>query len=477
VKSNGLANGNGKHNATLDRVRCAIYTRKSIERGLDQEFNSLDAQREACAAYIAAHRAAGWLALPESYEDGGFSGGTTDRPAWQRLMRDVEAGQVDLIVVYRVDRLTRSLRDFVTLIDFLDKHGARFASVTENFDTSTPSGRAFLTMLMTFAQLERETIAARTRDKVAAARRKGRWTGGFVPLGYDLKGGKLIVNARELLQVQAIFELYLQHGSLSATLRELRSRRWHAKAWTNGNGKKSGGAAFTRSGLYTLLTNPVYIGQVKLDGEAFPGEHQPIVEQGIWDQVQRRFQSNGFKRAAASRNEHGAFLKGILYCAHCDARMIHSSSRKGTKHYRYYVCGKAQREGWHACPVKSVPAGAIEAAVLQEIRDASQDPALVRETWQEVVRQRKERIRELEREVRIEEAEGNGRLMRAQEELAALKEAALSEDDLASCIQEFAPLWDALTYAEQAQVAASLIDRVDYDDSEITLRFRGNERG
>jgi site-specific DNA recombinase len=325
--------------------------------------------------------------------------------------------------------------------------------------------------------LERETIAARTRDKIAAARRKGRWTGGFLPLGYDLVDGKLVVNEAEALQVQATFDLYLAQGSLTTTLRELRKRGWTMKRWTTRAGKESGGDPFSRSALHTLLTSVIYLGQVALDGEAFPGEHPAIVEQDVWDDVQRRLRSNGFKRSATTRNAHGAFLKGILYCAACDARMVHTVTRKGGRGYRYYVCGNAQRDGWHKCPVKSVAAGTIEAAVLQEIREAVQAPQLIDAAWTEVQRHRRERIRELEREVRIEEANGNGRLGRVRAELATLQRMDVDRNDLAQAIDDFTLLWDALSYAEQAGLAASLLDRVDYDGSEITLHFGENCRG
>jgi len=476
VKSNGRGNGNGKYfSGKPPSVRCAVYVRKSIERGLEQEFNSLDAQRESCAAYIAAHRSNGWVALADDYSDGGFSGSNVDRPAWQRLMTDVESGHVDIIVVYRVDRLTRSIRDFIQLIDFLETHGASFASVTESFDTTTPSGRAFLTMLMTFAQLERETIAERTRDKIAAARRKGKWTGGIPVLGYDVTPdrGKIVVNEAEAKRVRVIFELYLEMGSLKETLREMNRLGITRKRWRKRDGVETGGKPFNKSGLHMLLTNPIFVGRVKLDDETHEGEHATIVDTAVWDEVQRRLQANGFKKAAAFRNEHGAFLKGLLHCSVCNARMTHSVSRKGDKVYRYYVCSRAQREGWSSCLVKSVTAGKMEAAVLDEIRAVIQDHRIERDVWGEVVKLRRERIRQLEREIEITGESADPKILqRLRDELGALNEAQIDRDDVATAVSDFTPLWDALTYQEQEQLAMLLIEKIDYDGEEIEIRFR-----
>jgi len=248
-------------------IRCAIYTRKSTEEGLEQEFNSLDAQREAGEAYIASQKSEGWVCLPDRYDDGGFTGGNMDRPALKRLLADIEAGRIDCVVVYKVDRLSRSLLDFARIMETFEKHGVSFVSVTQQFNTSTSMGRLMLNVLLSFAQFEREIISERTRDKIAAARRKGKWSGGKPLLGYDLirspGGSRLVVNEQEAEQVREIFRLYLQHERLAPVLRELDRRGWRTKRWITHRGHPCGGQPFNRVTLYRLLTNVAYLGKVR----------------------------------------------------------------------------------------------------------------------------------------------------------------------------------------------------------------------
>src|SRR5436305_10858666 len=252
---------NGKP-ALRPSVRCAIYTRKSTEEGLEQEFNSLDAQREASEAYIASQKNEGWTCLPTRYDDGGFTGGNMDRPALKRLLADIEAGQVDAIVVYKLDRFSRSLLDFAKMMETLDRHQVAFVSITQQFSTGTSMGRLVLNVLLSFAQFEREIIAERTRDKIAATRRKGKWTGGTPILGYDVdpQANRLVVNAREAERVRAIFQLYLELQGLLPVVEELARRGWTNKRWTNHQGQDAGGEPFTRTSLYRLLTNVCYLG-------------------------------------------------------------------------------------------------------------------------------------------------------------------------------------------------------------------------
>ena len=249
-------------------IRCAIYTRKSTEEGLEQEFNSLDAQREAGEAFIASQKSEGWVCLPDRYDDGGYTGGNMERPALKRLMADIEAGQIDCVVVYKVDRLSRSLLDFTRIMEALDKHGVSFVSVTQQFNTTSSMGRLTLNILLSFAQFEREIISERTRDKIAAARRKGKWSGGRPILGYDVdpEGGRLLVNEAEAARVRAIYEIYLDRESLIATIAELDARGWTNKQWTNKKGRESGGAPFNKHSLYSLLTNVLYTGRLDLQG-------------------------------------------------------------------------------------------------------------------------------------------------------------------------------------------------------------------
>jgi site-specific DNA recombinase len=265
-------------------VRCAIYTRKSTEEGLDQSFNTLDAQRDAAEAYIASQRHEGWIALPEKYDDGGYTGANMDRPALKRLLEDVRQGIVNCIVVYKVDRLTRSLLDFARIVEVLDKHGASFVSVTQQFNTTNSLGRLTLNILLSFAQFEREMIAERTKDKMGAARRRGKWIGGNLVLGYDVtpQGGSLVINSSEAQRVREIFALYLEYRSLISVVQELERRGWRTKAWATKTGRNAGGKNFTKNRLYNLLTNIIYTGRVEFGGQVYEGEHERIVDDETW---------------------------------------------------------------------------------------------------------------------------------------------------------------------------------------------------
>ena len=340
-------------------VRCAIYTRKSTDEGLDQEFNSLDAQRESAEAYIASQKSEGWVALPDRYDDGGYTGGNMDRPAVKRLLADIEAGRVDCVVVYKVDRLSRSLLDFARMMETFEKHRVSFVSVTQQFNTTTSMGRLMLNVLLSFAQFEREIISERTRDKIAAARRKGKWSGGMPILGYDVApgGGKLLVNEDEAARVRAIFDLYLQHQSLIETIKALDERGWTTKRWITKDGRQRGGKPFNKNSLFHLLTNVLYLGKITLKEEVFEGEHRPIVDAEVFRRVQALLRRNGQSGGKHVRNRFGALLKGLLHCVPCGCAMVHTHTLKnGNRRYRYYVCLNAQKRGWHACPSKSIPA-------------------------------------------------------------------------------------------------------------------------
>jgi DNA invertase Pin-like site-specific DNA recombinase len=275
-------------------MRCAIYTRKSSEEGLAQEFNSLDAQRESAEAYILSQRQAGWTALAERYDDGGYTGGNLERPALQRLLTDIEASKIDCVVVYKVDRLSRSLLDFARLMGLFDSRGVNLVSVTQQFNTTNSLGRLTLNILLSFAQFEREIIAERTRDKMSAARRKGKWVGGTPVLGYDVAsgGGKLVVNEEEARQVRAIFALYLEHKALDPVVREIQQRQWTTKRWTTKDGILHPGRLLERQDLVGLLGNVIYAGKVHYQGETYAGEHAAIVEEGVWARVHGMLQKS-----------------------------------------------------------------------------------------------------------------------------------------------------------------------------------------
>src|SRR5579862_3426465 len=269
-------------------LRCAIYTRKSTEEGLQQEFNTLDAQREAAEAYVCSQLHAGWIALAARYDDGGFTGANLERPALRRLLADIEAGKVDCVLVYKVDRLSRSLLDFARLMEVFERRKVSLVSITQPLNTTGSMGRLTLNILLSFAEFERQMIADRTRDKMAAARRKGKWVGGRPVLGYDIAPGgrKLLVNVEEATQVQAIFALYLQHRSLDAVLTEIQARRWTTKRWRTRDGREHLGRSFIKPVLVRLLRNLVYVGKVSQQNEIYAGEHEAIIEQAVWERVQ-----------------------------------------------------------------------------------------------------------------------------------------------------------------------------------------------
>jgi site-specific DNA recombinase len=350
--------------------RCAIYTRKSTEEGLDQEFNSLDAQRESAEAYIKSQAAEGWVCSPERYDDGGFTGGNMDRPALKRLLADVEAGRVEIVITYKVDRLSRSLLDFARIMGVFDSHDVSFVSVTQQFNSVSSMGRLTLNILLSFAQFEREIISERTRDKMAATRRKGKWSGGAPILGYDVDAGakRLVVNEAEAEQVRAIFGLYLELGGLLPVIRELDRRGWRSKTWTTRKGRCRGGRSFTKTRLQELLTNALYKGQVRYRGELFAGEQPALVESETWRKVQNLLTDN--RRVARQKKAHhpDALLAGLVRCRPCGCAMTPARVvKRGGRRYTYYVCTSAQKRGWDTCPSKSVPAATLERFVLREL--------------------------------------------------------------------------------------------------------------
>jgi site-specific DNA recombinase len=361
--------------APTSPVRCAIYTRKSTEEGLDQEFNSLDAQREAAEAYIHSQAHAGWTALPMRYDDGGYSGSNLDRPALQRLLADIRSGKIDCVLTHRVDRLSRSLLDFARLMETFEQHQVAFVSVTQHFNSGTSMGRLVLNVLLSFAQFERELIAERTRDKMAAARRKGKWGGGLPVLGYDVDASskKLVINEEEAVRVRAIFALYLLHRSLLPVLAELARRGWCTKQTRTKEGHVRGGRPFTRSSLYRLLTNVTYIGQVRYRNEIHSGEQPAIIESKKWQEVQALLLDNGPGQTGTARTPSEALLQGLLFCRPCGCAMTPAQVSRGNRRYRYYTCSAAQRKGWHTCPSKSLTAAAVERYVLEQIASCMPD--------------------------------------------------------------------------------------------------------
>ena len=353
-------------------VRCAIYTRKSSEEGLEQSFNSLDAQREACQAFILSQRQEGWRALQARYDDGGYSGGNLDRPALQRLLADVEANKVDTIVVYKVDRLTRSLADFAKIVEALDARGVSFVSVTQQFNTTSSMGRLTLNVLLSFAQFEREVTGERIRDKIAASKRKGMWMGGVPPLGYDLKDRKLIVNPKEAQLVCDLYRLYLESGCVSKLKTHFDREAIKSKVRISGAGKRSGGNSYSRGALYQILKNRLYLGEIVHRDQVYAGEHEPIVPRELWDRVQAQLRSDNQGRRNGIRATSPSLLVGLLQDANGNS-FTPSHAVKNGRRYRYYVCQSNKGGvGRTTGPTARLPAGEIEALVLARLRSALQ---------------------------------------------------------------------------------------------------------
>ncbi len=423
-----LGESSARQQVILKR-RCAVYTRKSSEEGLEQEFNSLDAQREACEAYVASQRAEGWILVPDRYDDGGVSGGTLERPALKRLLADIEAGRVDVIVVYKIDRLSRSLMDFAKLVEVFDRKNVTFVSVTQSFNTTTSMGRLTLNVLLSFAQFEREVIGERIRDKFAASRAKGMWMGGWAPLGYDIRDRKLVINEAEAAKVRWIFERFAKCGSATTVVREL-----NATGFVNKYGQK-----LDKGRIYKLLNNRVYVGDAVHKGTAYPGEHEAIVTKALWDKVQAIFAESSRVRTGRTRAQTPALLKGLIF-GPTGAAMSPTHTRRGQRLYRYYVSQTILKEGRGACPVGRVSAAEIEAAVVEQLRVLLCSPEIVVATW----RAARQTIAEL------------------------------SESEVREALGQFDPLWDELFPAEQARIVQLLVERVDVDVDGLQIRLRAD---
>lgn len=496
---------------TQPSIRCAIYCRKSTEDGLEQEFNSLDAQREAGEAFIASQKNEGWKCLPEAYEDGGFSGGNMDRPGLRQLLADIEAGRVDCVVVYKVDRLSRSLMDFARMMGTFEKHKVSFVSVTQQFNTTHSMGRLTLNILLSFAQFEREIIGERIRDKIAAQRRRGRWAGGIPVLGYDVDrdgpSPKLILNATETVRVREIFELYLKLGSLLPVVDELERRDWRNKAWITKKGQSRGDRAFDKSSLHALLTNPIYIGKIRHKTELFDGLHEPILSEEVFRQVQMRLQNNCRAGGVEVRNKYGALLKGLLFCKACERAMTHTFTGKGVRRYRYYTCTRAIKNGRRSCPSGSLPASEIEQAVVDQFRALATHPELraevlrqgddaVRVARDALQRERGQIVRQLASHhaalrrlaivaTRAPDAAGaisdlheriavtEGRIAEIDGELQKNEAERLTQEEVDAAFADFEGLWNTLSPREQARSLALMIQRVEFDanDCGISLDF------
>jgi len=367
----------------IKRVLCAIYTRVSTSEGLEQEFSSLDNQRESAESYILSQKSEGWVTFPERYDDGGYTGANTDRPALLKLIADIKDGKINCVVVYKVDRLSRSLLDFSQLLEFFDQNSVTFVSVTQHFNTNTSMGRLTLNILLSFAQFEREIISERTRDKMGAAKKKGKWIGGKPPLGYDLDkiNHKLIINPQEARLVKEIFELYLEKRSLLSVAMTLNEKGHKTKLHTTLQGNKYGGISLKSTNIQLTLKNPFYIGKVSYHGELYPGEQERIISDEVFQKAQAILADNRRERKIADTTKNIGLLSSLLRCKACNCSMYYAYSMKGKYKYHYYLCMNAQKRGYKNCPTRLVNAQTIENKIMECLRKVIPNAKLQEESW------------------------------------------------------------------------------------------------
>ncbi|MFN3193866.1 MAG: recombinase family protein [Aureliella sp.] len=482
-----------------ETVRCAIYTRKSTEEGLDQEFNSLDAQRDAGEAFITSQQSEGWMCLDARYDDGGFSGGNLERPAMKRLMKDIETGKIDCVVVYKVDRLSRSLLDFSRLMETFEKHNVAFVSVTQQFNTASSMGRLILNVLLSFAQFEREMISERTRDKIAATRRKGKWCGGVPVFGFTIEETKLVVVPHEAERVRQIFHLYQRTHSLLETAKEANRRGWRTKQWTTRKGTTRGGLEYDKNRIYQMLTNVTYIGKLTYKDEVHEGQHEAIVDPEVFEQVGKLLRKNGRVGTIRASTNFDGVLRGILRCANCNRAMRHTSTGRGTKRYRYYVCGKAEKQGFDSCPSPSIPARQIEGFVVEELRVFAGDDKLIHDIYERCHEQYREDIDSQRREAEsiskflkedhaeiahllatsagpdlIETAQSRidkneTRLKELHELIENHRPIRVSHASIRKALGELDQAWETMPPRDRCRLMELLIERIDFDGSASTL--------
>jgi site-specific DNA recombinase len=422
------------------RQRCAVYTRKSSEEGLDQEYNSIDAQRDAGHAYIASQRAEGWIAVADDYDDPAFSGGNMERPGLKRLMADIEDGKIDIVVVYKIDRLTRSLADFSKMVEVFERLGVSFVSVTQQFNTTTSMGRLMLNVLLSFAQFEREVTGERIRDKIAASKRKGMWMGGVPPLGYDVDNRRLVANEKEARIIRHIFKRFVELGSSTMLVKELRLDGVTSKAWTTQDGRTREGKPIDKSLIYKLLSNRTYLGELRHKEQWYKAEHPPIIDQQLWDDVHAILSTNSSKRGNATRAKIPFLLKGIVFGNDGRALSPWHTTKKSGRRYRYYIPQRDAKECAGASGLPRLPAAELESAVLDQLRGVLRAPNLL-----------------------------DGVVAKA----IAL-DPTLDEAKVTVAMTRMDAIWDQLFPPEQIRIVKLLIEKVIVSPSDIELRLRAN---
>ncbi len=422
------------------RMRCAVYTRKSTDEGLDQEYNSIDAQKDAGHSYIASQRAEGWIAVADDYDDPAFSGGNMERPGLKRLMADIEAGRIDIVVVYKIDRLTRSLADFSKMVEVFERYGVSFVSVTQQFNTTTSMGRLMLNILLSFAQFEREVTGERIRDKIAASKRKGMWMGGIPPIGYDVQNRRLVPNEREAKTVKHLFKRFVEIGSTTKMVKELKLDGVTSKAWTTQDGRVRAGKPIDKSIIYKILNNRTYLGELRHKDKWYQAEHPPIIDRQTWDDVHAILSINTRTRANNTRSTVSYLLKGIVFGNDGRALSPWHMTKKNGRRYRYYLPQRDAKEHAGASGLPRLPAAELESAVLEHLRGMLRSPTVLAE----IVPQAKK------------------------------FDPTLDEGKITVAMIRLDEIWNQLFPAEQARIVKLLVEKVIVSPNDLEVRLRAN---
>ena len=422
------------------RIRCAVYTRKSTDEGLDQEYNSIDAQRDAGHAYIASQRAEGWIPVVDDYDDPAFSGGNMERPGLRRLMQDIEAGKIDIVVVYKIDRLTRSLADFSKMIEVFERYGVSFVSVTQQFNTTSSMGRLMLNILLSFAQFEREVTGERIRDKIAASKRKGMWMGGIPPLGYDVANRRLVVNEPEAKLIRHIFRRFVELGSATMLVRELKLDGVTSKSWVTQGGNIRKGTPISKGLIYKLLNNRTYLGELRHKDQWYQAEHAALIDRETWDGAKAILSSNGRVRGNATRAKVPYLLKGIVYGNDGYALSPCHTTKKNGRRYRYYLPQRDAKEHAGASGLPRLPAAQLESAVLDQLRLVLRSPNLLGEM--------------LPRAIKLDPT--------------------LDEAKVTVAMTRLDAIWDQLFPVEQSRIVKLLVEKVIVSPNDLEVRLHPN---
>ena len=481
-------------------IRCAIYTRKSTEDGLEQEYNTLDAQRDSCESYIQSQASRGWRIIDTQYDDGGFTGANVERPAYSRLIADIQAGLVDMVLVYKVDRLSRSLADFANIMAMFDKAGVSFVSITQHFDTSSSLGRMTLNILITFAQFEREMIAERIRDKIASSRKRGKYIGGIPVLGFDVNDKKLHINKNEAEQVNAIFKLYIELHSVRDVANKLNERCWTTKKWVTKREKLTGGLKFSGKNVHAMLSNPIYIGKVTYKGEVFEGEHDGIVDENLFNDVQALLKDRSRPEYRNKKKKHPSLLRGILYCGECGHVMTktYASKAKG-KVYFYYVCNNVLKNTRKACKSKRIPALKVEDFIVKQISAIGKNKGLTDGLVKKAELEQNTLFQQLKMEKdgvetalkitykQLSNGELNNendsiekyqtRIRELDLRMASLDNLSLTPKGVSHTLKKFMPIWDTLEGDQKEKIVSLIFEKITWNSESESLDFEFNPLG